>query len=410
MQKIKELVKSLMIRLVEDGRIAGTVRLTIRRLSAENKYLNRESKQCNIPSHVSSKLSKDNQEQACDKMEDLVMSLFNKLVDVKKPFHLTLMNVAFCNLTERNKNSISHFFSPQKNRSARTDNKHSNADHSNTYQTSELYFGNNDMNSSAVKEAKMKCSTSMSLPISSSNHYGNNSEEYKEQSMCESETNLDQVTVVPVKQSCGKDNARHLVNKRKSSSPKSGFFSKRIRTKEKSSECKSSCDLTSVSQDSIDAEVFSQLPPKIQKEITESRNVQQPPSPVFVKQTLGSPIQRGEVDETYTESVQNEKEMEKDSSNAELTADLTCKSDSKNLKSFTSVTNTDKTTLVPAGYDRDVFLNLPPDIQRELVQEEERKAEWAYVKHGRQGVRNPQNRDSKSANAGNLLKYLKRSK
>lgn len=149
--------------------------------------------------------SLDNQEQACDKMEDLVMSLFNKLVDVKKPFHLTLMNVAFCNLTERNKNSISHFFSPQKNRSARTDNKHSNADHSNTYQTSELYFGNNDMNSSAVKEAKMKCSTSMSLPISSSNHYGNNSEEYKEQSMCESETNLDQVTVVPVKQSCGKD-------------------------------------------------------------------------------------------------------------------------------------------------------------------------------------------------------------
>lgn len=45
-------------RLVEDGRVAGTVRLTIRRLSAENKYLNRESKQCNIPSHVISKLSK----------------------------------------------------------------------------------------------------------------------------------------------------------------------------------------------------------------------------------------------------------------------------------------------------------------------------------------------------------------
>lgn len=74
------------------------------------------------------------------------------------------------------------------------------------------------------------------------------------------------------------------------------------------------------------------------------------------------------------------------------------------------MTKTNKTPLVPAGYDCDVFLNLPPDIQRELIQEEERKAEWAHVKHGRQGVRNPQSRDSVSANAGNLLKYLKRSK
>lgn len=345
-------------------------------------------------------------------MEELVMSLFNKLVDVKKPFHLTLMNVAFCNLTERSKNSISHFFSPQKKMSARSDNKHSNADHSNTNQKSELYFGNNDMNSSSKKETKIKCSTSMSLPISSTNHNGNNnSEEDKEQNLCESsETNWDKVTVVPVKQSCGKDNAPHLVNKRKSSSPKSGFFSKRIRTNEKSSECKTSCDLTSVSQDSIDAEVFSQLPPEIQKEITESRNVQQPPSPVFVKQSLGSPNQRGAVNETYVDGVKNEQEIEKDSSKAELTAYLTCKSDGKNFKSFTSVTKTDKATLVPAGYDRDVFLNLPSDIQRELVQEEERKAEWAYVKNGRQGVRNPQNIDSKSANDGNLLKYLKRSK
>lgn len=340
-------------------------------------------------------------------MEDLLMSLFNKLVDVKRPFHLTLINVAFCNLTERSKNSISHFFSPQKNKSERSENKHSNADHSNTNQKSDLYFGNNGMNSSAAKETKTKCSTSMSLPTSSTNHYGNkNSTGDKEQNFCESETNLDQVTFVPVEQSCGNDNARHLVNKRKSCSPKSGFFSKRIRTDEKSSECKNSCDLPSVGQDSIDAEVFGQLPPEIQKEITESRNMQQPPSPVFVKQALGSPSQRGEFDETYKDGVQNEKEIENDL----LTTDLTCKSDSKNLKSSTSVTKTNKTPLVPAGYDRDVFLNLPPDIQRELIQEEERKAEWAHVKHGRQGVRNPQSRDSVSANAGNLLKYLKRSK
>lgn len=412
-QKIKELIKSLMIRLVEDGRIAGTVRLTIRRLSAENKYLNRESKQCNIPSHVISKLSSDNKEQACDKIEDIVMSLFNKLVDVKKPFHLTLMNVAFCNLTERNKNSISHFFSPQKNKCANSDNNiHSNAGHSHTNQKSELHCGSNNIKSSNIKETEKNCSTSMTLPLSSTNHDGNNSEEEKVQTFCESQPNSKWDTAVPVKQLCSNDNVRHLVNKRKSSSPKSGFFSKRLKTIGESSHCKNSGDLTQVSQDSIDAEVFGQLPPEIQKEITESEDKQLPPSPVYVKQTLGPQSHKGGVNESNEGGVQNDEQIVKDSSNAELTADLTCKSNSKNIQSINSVTKTDKPSLVPAGYDRDVFLNLPPDIQRELIQEEERKAEWAHVKHGRQGVRHqhPQNRDSKSTNAGNLLKYFKRSK
>ena len=44
------------------------------------------------------------------------MSLFIKLIDVHVPFHLTLMNIAFCNLTDKPKNSIQHFLSPTKSK------------------------------------------------------------------------------------------------------------------------------------------------------------------------------------------------------------------------------------------------------------------------------------------------------
>ena len=39
-------------RLVEDGRTPSTLRLTVRKMSEANKYLNRESRQCPIPNSV----------------------------------------------------------------------------------------------------------------------------------------------------------------------------------------------------------------------------------------------------------------------------------------------------------------------------------------------------------------------
>ena len=44
------------------------------------------------------------------------MVLFNKLVDTKQPFHLTLINVAFAKMEEKSKNSITNFFSPKSTR------------------------------------------------------------------------------------------------------------------------------------------------------------------------------------------------------------------------------------------------------------------------------------------------------
>ncbi|KAJ8299831.1 hypothetical protein KUTeg_022578 [Tegillarca granosa] len=123
--KVRELLSSLMIRLKEDGRIPHTVRLTIRRFTTTNKYTSRESRQCPISSNVFSKTD-DNMEQTVNKLLDIVMSLFHKLVNVNQSFHLTLINIAFCNLQDKAKKSIASFFSPTKiknvNPSVQTEN------------------------------------------------------------------------------------------------------------------------------------------------------------------------------------------------------------------------------------------------------------------------------------------------
>ncbi|XP_060071164.1 DNA polymerase iota-like [Ylistrum balloti] len=109
--KVKELLTSLTKRLLDDGRTPQTLRLTIRKLTtADKKWTNRESRQCPIPGHVMSSLSSDKLERLIDHLEEITMTLFSKLVNIKDPFHLTLMNIAFCSLVEKSKNAISSFF------------------------------------------------------------------------------------------------------------------------------------------------------------------------------------------------------------------------------------------------------------------------------------------------------------
>lgn len=112
-RKIKELITSLLTRLLEDGRVPATFRLTVRKMSAENKYLNRESRQCPIPSSVFRNFSQDKILQTCDQLELLAFGLFGKMVNTQEPFHLTLINVAFAKMEDKSKNAITNFFSPK---------------------------------------------------------------------------------------------------------------------------------------------------------------------------------------------------------------------------------------------------------------------------------------------------------
>ncbi|XP_069324083.1 DNA polymerase iota isoform X6 [Eulemur rufifrons] len=112
-KKIEELLACLLNRVCQDGRKPHTVRLTLRRYSSE-KYCSRESRQCPIPSHVIQKLGKGNYD-VMTPMVDIVMKLFRNMVNVKVPFHLTLLNVCFCNLKALNtakKGPIDYYLMP----------------------------------------------------------------------------------------------------------------------------------------------------------------------------------------------------------------------------------------------------------------------------------------------------------
>ncbi|XP_004683969.2 PREDICTED: DNA polymerase iota [Condylura cristata] len=111
--KIEELLASLLNRVCQDGRKPHTIRLIIRRYSSEKHY-SRESRQCPIPSHVIQKLGTGNYD-VMTPLVDILMKLFRNMVNVKMPFHLTLLSVCFCNLKTINiakKGTIDYYLTP----------------------------------------------------------------------------------------------------------------------------------------------------------------------------------------------------------------------------------------------------------------------------------------------------------
>ncbi|XP_036274802.1 DNA polymerase iota isoform X1 [Pipistrellus kuhlii] len=111
--KIQELLASLLNRVCQDGRKPHTIRLTIRRHSSE-KHCSRESRQCSIPSHLIQKLGTGSYD-VMTPMVDILMKLFRNMVNVKMPFHLTLLSVCFCNLKSLNttkKGTIDYYLTP----------------------------------------------------------------------------------------------------------------------------------------------------------------------------------------------------------------------------------------------------------------------------------------------------------
>ncbi|XP_072430269.1 DNA polymerase iota [Chiloscyllium punctatum] len=97
--RIEELLISLLIRLHNDGRVPRTIRLTIRRTTASNKWFNRESRQCPIPNQLMQKINTG----PCDTVIPLVeilMKLFQKMVDTRSQFYVCLLSVCFAKLVQ----------------------------------------------------------------------------------------------------------------------------------------------------------------------------------------------------------------------------------------------------------------------------------------------------------------------
>lgn len=106
-KRLFHLVEGLLPRVSSDTGVPETVRVTVRRQGDHSNK--RESRQCRLPRSFSF----DDKEKARNALLTECLVLFNKLVDVKKPFHLTLLGVSLANFhkspTTQSKN-ISNFF------------------------------------------------------------------------------------------------------------------------------------------------------------------------------------------------------------------------------------------------------------------------------------------------------------
>ncbi|KAB5528234.1 hypothetical protein PHYPO_G00137980 [Pangasianodon hypophthalmus] len=89
--KITELLLGLIERMRKDGRLPQTLKLTLRRNSAPSRWFSRESRQGPIPTHTAHRIINGCPE-AVPQLVSIAMKLLRKLVDVREPFHLTLLN------------------------------------------------------------------------------------------------------------------------------------------------------------------------------------------------------------------------------------------------------------------------------------------------------------------------------
>jgi DNA polymerase iota len=103
--KLATLLERLLRLLSEDGRIPGSVRVTVRKYDSIQKQSHRESRQCNVAAthFIMNGIAPERSEilpKSNEKFMALIMQLFHKMVDVSKPFHLTLLGLAFTKFQE----------------------------------------------------------------------------------------------------------------------------------------------------------------------------------------------------------------------------------------------------------------------------------------------------------------------
>ncbi|BFF91537.1 DNA polymerase iota [Drosophila madeirensis] len=118
--EVEERFRMLLIRLIEqvaeDGRIPIAIKVVLRKYDAQKKSSHRETKQANIlPSLFKTSMCAGEMgvckvqmaDGAQDKLLKIVMRLFERIVDLNKPFNITLIGLAFSKFQERKVGSSS---------------------------------------------------------------------------------------------------------------------------------------------------------------------------------------------------------------------------------------------------------------------------------------------------------------
>lgn len=112
--RLNALLRRLTELAMEDGRIPIAMRITVRKHEFNNPSAGkRETRQCALPKHLLPSTKTGVYDHA--KMLMLAMKLFHRAVDISKPFHLTLLGVAFTKFEERSygRSSITSFLRKQ---------------------------------------------------------------------------------------------------------------------------------------------------------------------------------------------------------------------------------------------------------------------------------------------------------
>lgn len=108
------LLRRLMELAMEDGRIPVAMRVTVRKHDLNKPTSGkRETRQCALPKHLLPSTKAGIYDH--NKMLTLAMKLFHRAVDVSRPFHLTLLGVAFTKFDEQSfgRSSITSFLRKQ---------------------------------------------------------------------------------------------------------------------------------------------------------------------------------------------------------------------------------------------------------------------------------------------------------
>lgn len=112
--KLRQLLIRLINKVIEDGRIPLALKITVRKFDGDKRTSHRETKQANILPTLFTELSGgriqliDNGQE---KLLKIVMRLFERVVNLRAPFKITLLGLAFNKFQQRNKSnrSIANF-------------------------------------------------------------------------------------------------------------------------------------------------------------------------------------------------------------------------------------------------------------------------------------------------------------
>lgn len=100
------LIRKLLKRLEKDSRPPRTIKLSVRKHDMKNNYA-RVSRQTHFEPKI---LKVENKERVVNTILDIVIALFDKIVDKKQGFDLAVINICFTNFDEMNKAKISQLF------------------------------------------------------------------------------------------------------------------------------------------------------------------------------------------------------------------------------------------------------------------------------------------------------------